>query len=101
VSATAARHLIKAVAYEQRLWCSDALLELDRAVTADARIVASPEVTTVAIRCLVPKTRARAVRFLVERVGEKARPALETSARADPNGDVRRGAEEALARLPR
>jgi hypothetical protein len=93
------RHLMQALAYQRKLWCSDAIEELERAMHEDPGLRDEPAVTRVAISCLTPKTREKATRFLVERVGENARGALEEAARADANGEVRRGAALALERL--
>jgi eukaryotic-like serine/threonine-protein kinase len=101
ISNEARRHLEMARDYQRRLWCSDALEELDRALRADALAAANPSLQETAIACLTPKTRERATRLLVERVGESARNALEAAASAAPNSEVRRGAQLALERLPR
>ena len=96
----ARRHLATAVSYQRKLWCSDAIEELERAVTADSRARTEREATRVAIACLTNRTQAKAVRFLVDRVGAPAAPALKAAAAGDANPDVRRGAARALERLP-
>jgi eukaryotic-like serine/threonine-protein kinase len=95
----ARHHLGIAVAYQRKLWCSDAIEELDRAVRADPRVRTDPDVTRVAIACLTPKTQAKAIRFLVEQVGPSAVGPLTAAASDDPSIEVRQGAERALERL--
>ena len=95
----AVRHLELADGYRRKLWCSDALEELERAAREDARAARLPETTQIAIGCLTPKTRDKAVRFLVERVCPEARRAVEEAQASDPNPEVRRGAERVLERL--
>jgi hypothetical protein len=99
-SGSAQRHLHQATAYAAQLWCSDALAELERALRDDERLRSDPSLLSSAIVCLRPKTRDRAIQFLVERVGAPARGALAAAATSD-NVEVRRGAELALERLPR
>jgi hypothetical protein len=99
-SPEAQRHLATAVMYQRKLWCSDALEELEQAVRSDAAMRGDDELQRTAIACLTPKTRDKALRFLVELVGEPARAPLAAAVVSDPNGDVRRGARMALDRLP-
>jgi serine/threonine-protein kinase len=94
----AAAHAALAAAYQRRLWCSDAIEELERALRDGA--VADEPIVRSAIACLTPKTQGKALRFLVERVGPSAAPALRVAAAGDPNPDVRKAAERALERLP-
>ena len=101
ISDGARRHLEQAVTYQRRLWCTDALEELERALRDAPALRDDATLQRTAIACLTPKTRDKAVRFLVERVGPPARPALEDAARGDDNAEVRRGAQQALERLPR
>ncbi|MDB4966013.1 MAG: serine/threonine protein kinase with repeat [Myxococcales bacterium] len=101
VAPEARRHLEMAADYRRKLWCSDAIEELDRAWRSDEAIGADERVTTIAISCLTPKTREKATRFLSERVGARARDPLTAAATGDPNLEVRRGAQKALERLPR
>jgi hypothetical protein len=86
-------------AYQQKLWCSDALEELDRALREAPPLRAAPEVTRPAIACLTAKTQAKAIKFLVDRVGIDAAPLLSDAAHGDPDPEVRRGAQRALDRL--
>jgi hypothetical protein len=95
----ARRHLGQALAYQRRLWCSDAIEELEKALRDDPGLRSDHEVTRVAISCLTPRTREKATRFLVERVGTAAQGALEQAAAGDGNSEVRRGAALALERL--
>jgi hypothetical protein len=94
------RHLATAVMYQRKLWCSDALEELEQALRNDAGLRGDDDVLRTAIACLTPKTRDKALHFLVERVGEPARAPLAAAVVSDPNGEVRRGARMALDRLP-
>jgi serine/threonine-protein kinase len=87
------------VAYQRKLWCSDALEELERALRDQPSLAAEPPVTRAAIACLTSKTQSKAVRFLVEKVGAPATASLRAAAAADGNSDVKRGAERALERL--
>jgi eukaryotic-like serine/threonine-protein kinase len=95
----ARKHVAQAAMYQRRLWCSDALEELDRALRADAGLRDSEPVARIAVACLVPKTRDKATRFLVDKVGAAARPILTRAAADDPNPEVRKGAQQVLARL--
>jgi serine/threonine-protein kinase len=97
LSRDAMAHLSLALDYQRKLWCSDAIEELERALKSDpgARL----QTIHIAVACLTPKTREKAIRFLVERVGAEARPILEQAEAADENPEVRKGAERALARL--
>jgi hypothetical protein len=97
LGAEAARHLALAVDYERKLWCSDALGELDRAQRDDPRAGADPAAIGTAIRCLRQKTQARAIHFLVDASGKAALPALADVAAHDSHPDVRAGAEKARA----
>jgi hypothetical protein len=100
VTPEAQRHLATAVMYQRKLWCSDALEELEQALRSDAGLRGDDDVLRTAIACLTPKTRDKALRFLVERVGEPARASLAAAVVSDANGEVRRGARMALDRLP-
>jgi serine/threonine protein kinase len=99
VARDALSHLSLATDYQRKLWCSDAIEELERALRADQNLRHDPLVARIAISCLTPKTRAKAVRFLVEDVGAEARPYLQQAAASDENPEVRKGAEHALSRL--
>ena len=98
---SARRHLVQAIDYQRKLWCSDALEELDQALHEDAALRDDLSLQRTAISCLTPKTRDRAVRLLVERVGAGARAELERAATQSVNAEVRRGARATLAALPR
>ncbi len=97
---SAQRHLQQAIDYQRRLWCSDALEELDKALRDDEHVRDDAALQRTAIACLTPKTRERAVRLLVERVGPSGRAELERAAAESANGEVRKGARAALDRLP-
>jgi eukaryotic-like serine/threonine-protein kinase len=99
LSESAAAHLSQARDYQRKLWCSDAVEELERALKADAAARHDPEAASVAIACLTPKTRDKATRFLVEKLGEESREPLREAAASDGNPEVRKGAERALERL--
>jgi len=93
-------HAALAAAYAHKLWCSDALEELDKAVRDQPQLATRPELARSAMLCLGPKTNARASRFLVEKLGPDARAALQSAATADPNPELRRNAQRLLERLP-
>jgi serine/threonine-protein kinase len=97
LSRDALAHLSLAGDYQRKLWCSDAIEELERALKSDPG--ARSQTIPIAVACLTPKTREKAIRFLVERVGAEARPILEQAEASDENPEVRKGAERALARL--
>ncbi len=93
-------HLDQAANYQRKLWCSDAVLELERAVRDDPSLRSDPEATRIAIRCLTPKTRDKAIRFLVDKVGKDAVPALSEALAAEGGTtEIKKGAAEALARI--
>jgi hypothetical protein len=98
---SAQRHLVQAVDYQRRLWCSDALEELDKALRDDDALRDDATLQRTAIACLTPKTRDRATRLLTERVGATSRAELERAATESANSEVRKGARAALDRLPR
>ena len=97
---SAQRHLAQAIDYQRKLWCSDALEELDKALRDDDSLRADANAQRTAIACLTPKTRERAMRLLTERVGAAGRAELERAATEAPNSEVRSGAKETLDRLP-
>jgi hypothetical protein len=97
----AQRHLAQAVDYQRRLWCSDAIEELEKALRDDDGLRDDPTLQRTAIACLTPKTRERAIRLLAERVGPASKGELERAATDYPNAEVRKGARETLDRLPR
>jgi serine/threonine-protein kinase len=99
VAQEAESHVLVAADYQRKLWCSDAIEELERALKIDPAARQDPQVARVAIACLTPKTREKATRFLVEKVGSEAVPLLRVAAESDENIEVRKGAERALARL--
>jgi hypothetical protein len=99
ISEDALRHLQQAVGYQKRLWCSNALEELELALHEAPALGSDVTLQRTAIACLTAKTRDKALRFVVGRLGAAARPALETAA-TDANPEVRRGARMALDRLP-
>ena len=101
VPESARRHLAQAVDYQRRLWCTDALEELEKALRDDAGLRDDATLQRTAIACLTPKTRERAVRLLVERVGASARPELERAVAESASSEVRKGAQVTLERLPR
>jgi hypothetical protein len=97
----AQRHLAQAIDYQRRLWCSDAIEELEKALRDDDGLRGDATLQRTAIACLTPKTRERAIRLLAERVGPQSRGELERAATDYPNAEVRKGARETLDRLPR
>jgi serine/threonine protein kinase len=92
-------HLDRAADYQRKLWCSDAVSELERALRDDPGLRSDPEMARIAVRCLTPKTREKSIRFL-EKLGKEALPALNEAASAEGgNAEIKRGAAEALARI--
>ncbi|HEY7954033.1 MAG TPA: serine/threonine-protein kinase [Polyangia bacterium] len=99
VPASALHHRELAENYQRKLWCSDAIEELGRALRDAPSLKRDPEMAKVAISCLGPKTYDKAARFLVDELGGDARAPLTAAAAADPNPDVRRAAARTLATL--
>jgi serine/threonine-protein kinase len=97
----ALKHLELAASYQRKLWCSDTIEELERAVHEDPRLRADPEVAHLAIACMRSHTVDRASRFLVERLGESARAELESAASGETNAEIRKNAQRVLEKLPR
>jgi serine/threonine protein kinase len=97
----ARHHLQQAIDYQRKLWCSDALEELEKALRDDARLRDDLSLQRIAIACLTPKTRERATRLLVERVGASSRAEVQRAATESANSEVRKGADKVLERLPR
>jgi serine/threonine-protein kinase len=95
----AAAHRALARAYQRKLWCSDALEELERALRDGPELRSDPHVMRTAIGCLTPRTQARAIRLLRERIGALAAEPLRSAAASEPNPEIRRGAERALESL--
>jgi hypothetical protein len=87
--------------YARKLWCSDAMSELEQALREQPDLRSSPELSRPAIRCLTTRHYPRVSRFLAERVGADARAPLEAAAASDPNPEVRRNAQKLLERFPR
>ncbi|HEX2569386.1 MAG TPA: protein kinase [Polyangia bacterium] len=85
------------IAYQSKLWCSDAIDEFQKAVRDTPALSSDPRLLRAAIACLQSKAQYRAVRFLGD-LGAPAVAALKEAAK-DPNPDVRQGAERALARI--
>jgi serine/threonine-protein kinase len=101
VSPSARRHLALADDYQRKLWCSDAIDELARALRDEAQLRAHPQVTRTAIPCLREKTQSKAMQFLVSSVGADAKPELEAALGAALKPDVREGVQRTLAMLSR
>jgi tRNA A-37 threonylcarbamoyl transferase component Bud32 len=95
---SAMRHLELAVSYRRKLWCSDAIEELERALRDSPALKHDPEVARHAVACLGPKTYDKASRFLVEKLGADAVPALSAAA-AEASPELRKNAERTLARI--
>jgi serine/threonine-protein kinase len=87
--------------YARKLWCSDAMSELEQALREQPDLRSSPDLSRPAIRCLTTRHYPRVSRFLAERVGADARGPLEAAAASDPNPEVRRNAQKLLERFPR
>jgi serine/threonine protein kinase len=99
ISSAARRHLSLAEDYQRKLWCSDAIDELERTLREEPQLRSNPDLTRTAIPCLRARTQSKTVRFLVEDVGDDARPELEAALAMESKPDVREGIERALARL--
>jgi len=99
ISVSARRHIQLAEGYQQKLWCADAIDELERALHEAPALRANPDLTRTAIPCLRAKTQARTVQFLVGSIGVDARAELEAALAGELKSDVRDGAQKALARL--
>jgi hypothetical protein len=50
--------------YQRKLWCSDALMELERALQAEPELRSDEEMARIANACMGPKTREKALRVL-------------------------------------
>jgi serine/threonine-protein kinase len=98
-SPAARHHLGLAEDYQRKLWCSDAIDELERVVREEPQLRGNPELTRTAIPCLRAKTQERAIRFLVENAGSSARTELEAALAVESKPDVREGIVRALARF--
>jgi hypothetical protein len=96
---SATHHLRLAEDYTRRLWCTDAISELERALADAPELRGDPAVVRAAVPCLRQKTQARTIDFLVQRVGAAARPELALAASSAPGADIRLGAERALGLL--
>jgi serine/threonine-protein kinase len=101
LSPSARRHLALAADYERKLWCSDAIDELERALHDSPSLRNDRALVRTAIPCLRAKTQARTIRFLVESFGETARPELEAARAGALPADVREGVERALSQISR
>jgi hypothetical protein len=99
VPPSALRHLQLAAEYQQKLWCADAIEELERALSEQPALRTVPDVVRIAIPCLRSKTQAKAMRFLVERVGAGAQGELQAALLQGLKPDVRQGVERTLAQL--
>jgi serine/threonine-protein kinase len=67
ITSEAQHHLELASQYQRKLWCSDAINELERAVKAQPGLE-TPELERIASSCMREKTRDKAQRFLDEYV---------------------------------
>jgi hypothetical protein len=98
ISAEAYRHYKLAAEYQQKLWCADAIDELERAIRAQPELRGSPDLVRIAIPCLRSKTQDKATQFL-EGMGPGARAELEAALSEGLKPDVREGVGRVLARL--
>jgi hypothetical protein len=85
--------------YARRLWCSDAVDELERALRDEPELRSNRELTRIAIPCLRARTQFKTMRFLVESVGADAKEELEAALEVETKPDVREGAQRALEQL--
>jgi serine/threonine-protein kinase len=98
-SASARHHLSMASDYQRRLWCSDAIDELEKTLQDEPQLRSNPELTRLAIPCLRARTQAKTVRYLVQSVGSGAKAELESALAVESKPDVREGIGLALAEL--
>jgi serine/threonine-protein kinase len=98
-SAAARRHLELAQGYQQRLWCADAVAELERALKEDPELRADPDLIRIAIPCLRARTQSRTMQFLVERIGADGQFELQAALDGDLKPDVREGVQRVLAAI--
>ncbi len=99
IPASARRHLAMADDYQRRLWCSDAVDELERALRDDASLRSNPELVRIAVPCLRARTQGKTIRFLVDGLGIEAKPTLEAALSSEAKPDIREGLERALERF--
>ena len=85
--------------YQRRLWCADAVDELERALRDDAGLRSNPELVRIAVPCLRARTQAKTIRFLVDGLGIEAKPTLEAALSSEAKPDIREGLERALERF--
>ncbi len=85
--------------YQRKLWCTDAINELQRALQDAPELRTDPELIRIAIPCLRARTQTRTIQFLVEDVGPAAIPALEAALKEPLKPDVRDGAQRVLEHL--
>jgi eukaryotic-like serine/threonine-protein kinase len=86
-------HLVLGHAYYHKLWDSDAFDEYGHAIAADGSVRNDRTVQAHAIESLAKKrSYRRATRFIVDKLGAAALPALEEAARSSKDGDTRRRA---------
>jgi hypothetical protein len=87
-----------ATAYQRKLWCSDALEELERAVRDRPSLGADAQVGRVAVGCLTRRTQGRAERFLLSWASGPALGVVREAATGSPNPEIRRAAEGVATR---
>jgi serine/threonine-protein kinase len=93
------RHLSLAEDYRRKLWCNNAIEELERALREEPELRLDPEITRSAVPCLRTKSQGKTIQFLVTMVGSDARAELESALASELKPDVREGVQRALAQL--
>ncbi len=100
-SPSARRHLALAEDYQRRLWCTDAIDELGRALKDAPALRESVDVVRIALPCLRPKSQQRTLRFLVDQLGDSAIAPLKEALTVETRPEVRDGITRALLELDR
>ncbi len=98
-SPSAQRHLALAEDYQRKLWCTDAIEELTRALKDDVTLRESSDLVRIATPCLRPKSQQRTLRFLVDQIGRAAIAPLELALREETRAELRDGIARTLGEL--
>ena len=100
IEPAAAHHVARAREYINRLWCPNGLQEYERAIEIDPTVRSDPRTTEEALKCFESNHgRALAVKFLAETIGPPAERRLKQVAAHAPSPEIRKAAEDALARI--
>src|SRR5262249_21184453 len=100
-TAMAQRHVARAREYARRLWCRDAFGEYERAIEIDPTVRSEAQTIEDGAHCLVESQRGRgpAIHFLSDVVGHPAAEGMRALAESTRSPEVKRAAEDVLARL--